>query len=89
MRLTEDFGEHEAMWYETLVDASIFRDWTLNVGRRSATARTAHMLCESALRMEVAGLGEQCAYEMPTTQEQLADARALGSFDKAVRRKGH
>lgn len=23
-----------AMWFQTLVDASIFREWTLNVGRR-------------------------------------------------------
>ena len=67
----------KAMWYETLVDASIFREWTLNVGRRSATARTAHMLCEFAMRLEMAGLGEQCAYELPMTQEQLADALGL------------
>jgi CRP-like cAMP-binding protein len=67
----------KAMWYETLVDASIFREWTLNVGRRHARARMAHMLCEFALRLEVAGLGEQCNYELPMTQEQLADALGL------------
>jgi CRP-like cAMP-binding protein len=26
----------QAMWYETLVDSAIFREWTLNVGRRDA-----------------------------------------------------
>jgi CRP-like cAMP-binding protein len=67
----------KAMWYETLVDASIFREWTLNVGRRRADARTAHLLCEFALRLEVAGLGEQCDYELPMTQDQLADALGL------------
>ena len=67
----------KAMWYETLVDASIFREWTLNVGRRRATARTAHLLCEFAMRLEVAGLGRQLAYELPMTQEQLADALGL------------
>jgi CRP-like cAMP-binding protein len=66
-----------AMWYETLVDASIFREWTLNVGRRDARTRAAHMLCEFALRLEVAGLGERCNYELPMTQEQLADALGL------------
>jgi CRP-like cAMP-binding protein len=69
----------KAMWYETLVDASIFREWTLNVGRRSATARTAHLLCEFALRLEAAGLGDQTGYELPMTQEQLADALGLTS----------
>jgi CRP-like cAMP-binding protein len=68
-----------AMWYETLVDASIFREWTLNVGRRDARTRAAHLLCEFALRLEMAGLGERCDYELPMTQEQLADALALTS----------
>jgi CRP-like cAMP-binding protein len=68
-----------AMWYETLVDASIFREWTLNVGRRDARSRTAHLLCEFALRLEAAGLGARCDYELPMTQEQLADALGLTS----------
>jgi CRP-like cAMP-binding protein len=68
-----------AMWYETLVDASIFREWTLNVGRRDARTRMAHMLCEFALRLEVAGLGLRHSYELPMTQEQLADALGLTS----------
>jgi CRP-like cAMP-binding protein len=69
----------KAMWYETLVDASIFREWTLNVGRRDARTRTAHMLCEFAMRLQVAGLGEQLDYEVPMTQDQLADALGLTS----------
>jgi CRP-like cAMP-binding protein len=68
-----------AMWYETLVDASIFREWTLNVGRRDARTRTAHLLCEFGLRLEMAGLGMQCNYELPMSQEQLADALAITS----------
>ncbi len=66
-----------AMWYETLVEGSIFREWVLNVGRRDARTRIAHLLCEFALRLEVADLGQQTHYEMPITQEQLADAVAL------------
>jgi CRP-like cAMP-binding protein len=68
-----------AMWYETLVEGSIFREWVLNVGRRDARTRIAHLLCELALRMEGAGLGEHINYELPITQEQLADAVALTS----------
>lgn len=69
----------QAMWYETLVDAAIFREWTLNVGRRDARTRTAHLLCEFAVRLKVAGLGEQNHYALPMNQEQLADALALTS----------
>jgi len=68
-----------AMWYETLVEGSIFREWVLNIGRRDARTRIAHLLCELALRMESAGLGEHVNYELPITQEQLADAVALTS----------
>jgi len=66
-----------ALWFETLVDGAIFREWIVNVGRRDARTRIAHLLCEIALRLEVAGLGERSAYEMPMTQEQLSDAVAL------------
>ena len=68
-----------AMWYETLVEASIFREWILNVGRRDAFTAIAHLLCEFALRMEVAELGQSVNYELPFTQEQLADAVSLTS----------
>lgn len=67
----------ETMWYETLVDASIFREWTLNVGRRDARVRTAHLLCEFGVRMQVAGLGSKAEFALPMTQEQLGDALAL------------
>jgi CRP-like cAMP-binding protein len=66
-----------AMWYDTLVDASIFREWTLNVGRRDSHTRTSHLLCEFGLRLQAAGLGEQCNYELPMTQEQLGDALGI------------
>ncbi|MDT9600162.1 Crp/Fnr family transcriptional regulator [Sphingosinicella rhizophila] len=68
-----------AMWYDTLVDAAIFREWIANVGRRDAKTRMAHLLCEFALRLEAAGLGRHNAYELPMTQEQLADCTGLTS----------
>ncbi|MGH9549957.1 MAG: Crp/Fnr family transcriptional regulator [Terriglobales bacterium] len=66
-----------AMWYESLVEASIFREWILNVGRRDAFTAIAHLLCEFALRMEVAELGSPGNYELPFTQEQMSDAVSL------------
>jgi len=66
-----------AMWIDTLVDGSIFREWVTNVGRRDARTRMAHLLCEFSLRLKLAGLGEQSNYELPMTQEQLADSTGL------------
>ena len=68
-----------AMWYDTLVDASIFREWILNIARRDAQARIAHLICEFGVRLESLGLGDRSSYEFPMTQEQLADATGLTS----------
>jgi CRP-like cAMP-binding protein len=66
-----------AFFVDTLIDASIFREWVTNVGRRDSRARLAHLLCEFALRLETAGLAEEYQYELPMTQEQLADTLGL------------
>jgi CRP-like cAMP-binding protein len=67
----------EALWRDTLIDASIFREWVLNVGRRDAKSRIAHMLCEFAARSQVAGLGPPERFQLPMTQEHIADATGL------------
>lgn len=66
-----------AMWIDTLIDGSIFREWIMNIGRRNAKERLAHIFCEFARRLEVAGLGLTTGYELPMTQEHLADASGL------------
>ncbi|HEY5721985.1 MAG TPA: Crp/Fnr family transcriptional regulator [Allosphingosinicella sp.] len=66
-----------ALWIETLIDASIFREWVVNVGRRDSRARVAHLLCEFSLRLEAAGMAREHCYELPMTQEQLADSVGL------------
>lgn len=68
-----------AMWYDTLVDGSVFREWITNVARRDAPTRIAHLLCEIGVRMEASGSGERDSFELPVTQDQLADATGLTS----------
>src|SRR6218665_2716472 len=65
------------MWIDTLIDGGMLREWIVNVGRRDARARISHLLCEFARRLEVAGLTGQYRYELPMTQEQIADATGL------------
>ena len=67
----------QAMWVDTLIDASIFREWIVNVGQRDARARIAHILCEFACRLRLAGMASAKGYELPVTQEHLADATGL------------
>jgi CRP-like cAMP-binding protein len=87
-------GVGMAMWYETLVEASIFREWILNVGRRDAFTAIAHLLCEFAMRADTAEISQPGRYELPFTQEQMADAVGLTSVHvnrtlKRLEKEGH
>jgi CRP-like cAMP-binding protein len=66
-----------AFMVNMLVEASIFREWVTNVGRRDARSRIAHLLCEVAVRLEGQQLTEEYGCELPMTQEQLGDATGL------------
>ena len=66
-----------AFWRETLIDASIFREWVTNVGRREAYRRAAHLLCELLTRLRAVGLAEDDRCDLPITQAEFADALGL------------
>jgi CRP-like cAMP-binding protein len=68
-----------ALWRETLLDAVIFREWILNLGRRSAQARLAHLICELYCRLKMVALTEGGELDMPITQTIIADAVGLSS----------
>lgn len=67
----------DALWRDVLIDASIFREWVVNVGRRDARSRIAHMICEFATRATAAGLGSPERFHLPLSQDQIADATGL------------
>lgn len=71
---------NRALWWSTLVDESVTREWILNVGPRNALARTAHLLCETFLRLRAVGLvdaGNSC--DMNVTQVDLGETLALSA----------
>jgi len=65
------------LWQDTLVDAAVFREWVVNVGRRSVYARTAHLLCEMVTRLSAVGLVHDDVCDLPITPAELADATGL------------
>jgi CRP-like cAMP-binding protein len=82
-----------AMWIDTLIDSSIFREWVVNVGRRDSRARIAHLLCELAIRLQRIGADREGLFDFPLTQEQLADATGLTAVHtnrtlQSLRREG-
>jgi CRP-like cAMP-binding protein len=66
-------------WRDTLIDAAVFREWLVGVGRRSAHSRIAHLLCELVVRMESLGLDNGYALDLPLTQVELGDSLGLSS----------
>jgi CRP-like cAMP-binding protein len=66
-----------AFCVELVHQAAIYREWLANLGARDPRTRIAHLLCEIGYRLEAAKLGSRLDYELPITQEQLADAVGL------------
>lgn len=69
----------QALWWHELVTAGIQREWTLNLGQRSAYERLAHLLVELYLRLHSVGRAQHCRCDFPLTQNDLADATGLTS----------
>lgn len=67
----------DALIVSAMAEASIYREWIMNIGRRDARTRIAHFLCEFAARLDVQGIAPGQPYELPMTQEQLGDALGL------------
>jgi CRP-like cAMP-binding protein len=66
-----------ALWRDTLVDASIFREGMAGLGRRSARERVAHLICELAVRLKTLNLIEGTRFPLPLTQSEFADALGI------------
>jgi CRP-like cAMP-binding protein len=64
-------------WFATNLDAAMYREWTVSLGRRDALARTAHLLCELLVRHQVSGLADSNSFALPLTQEQLSQCLGL------------
>ena len=75
LNLAEDFPDlGRAFWFDTLIDAAIFREWTLNVGRRSGVERIAHLILELAYKLKRIGQTDGHQFILPVTQVDIADA---------------
>jgi CRP-like cAMP-binding protein len=66
-----------ALWWQMLVNLSVQREWTINLGQRNAIERLGSLLCELAVRLRAVGLGTGETYDLPLTQADLAEATGL------------
>jgi CRP-like cAMP-binding protein len=69
----------QAFWRETLIQAAIFQEWVVNLGRRDAFARLAHILCELTVRLQASGLARDLSFAVPWTQLDVAAACGISN----------
>ena len=77
LELTERPAIARALWWTTLVDEATLREWLVNIGKRRADIRIAHLLCELHLRLKSVGLAEGGEFALPLTQSELADTMGM------------
>ena len=66
-----------ALWRDCEADACILAQWLVNIGRRDAGARLAHLICEMYLRYEILGEVATLQFSLPVTQALLGDTLGL------------
>src|SRR3984885_1917508 len=80
LRLTHTYPTlTRALWWSTLVEEAILREWIVNVGQRNALERMAHLFCELLYRFRAVGLNQGLSCTLPLTQTELAETLGLSS----------
>jgi CRP-like cAMP-binding protein len=80
LRLTHSYPTlTRALWWSTLVEEAIAREWIVNVGQRNALERMAHLFCELLFRFRAVGLNQGMSCTLPLTQVELAETLGLSS----------
>ena len=94
--LVQEYPELQHFFWSTLQrNEEVGYEWLANCGRRDSTARVAHLLCETAVRMHA----DDGRLVNPFTQQQIADItgqtsvnvnRVLADMERQglIRRKG-
>ena len=77
-RITEEFPRlTRVLWFQTLVDASIHREWMLVLGKKRGRSRVAQLLCEMQMRLKLVGMTADEGYSLPFNQKELADITGM------------
>jgi CRP-like cAMP-binding protein len=70
---------NRALWWATLVDEGVLREWLVNVGSRPVDKRMAHLFCELLLRLQAVGLVAEDGFDFPLTQDELGDTLGVST----------
>lgn len=62
------------LWFSTLLDAAMHREWIFRLGRLGASGRVAHLFSEIGCRLQMVGLSDGLTYSLPLQQSDIASA---------------
>jgi CRP-like cAMP-binding protein len=66
-----------ALYWMAARETAIHGERIVDIGRRSAYERLAHLILELLIRLRTVGLAEKLSYVLPLTQELIADVLGL------------
>jgi CRP-like cAMP-binding protein len=75
--LTESSNLTKALWWSTMVDSAILREWIIDHGSRDARERLAHLCYEMLVRYRIVAETTDDALPFLITQEDLGDAMGM------------
>lgn len=61
------------LWYATLLDAAMHREWIFRLGRLDALGRVCHFLCETEMRLRFVGRSDGVRFPIPLSQREIAE----------------
>ncbi|WCT75465.1 Crp/Fnr family transcriptional regulator [Sphingomonas naphthae] len=67
------------LWFSTLMDAAMHREWTFRLGRLDANQRIAHLFCELYCRMNAVGLAKDGSFSLAITQQDVGETCGITS----------
>jgi len=91
-RLREIMAEHPGLarllWFATLVDAAIHREWIMKLEQLAVPRRLAHIFAENWYRLRLVGLGDERGFDTPLTQANLGEMTGATTIhiNRAVRK---
>lgn len=62
------------LWFSTLLDAAMHREWIFRLGRLAAAGRVAHFFAETERRLRMVGMSDGTSFVLPVQQSDIASA---------------
>jgi CRP-like cAMP-binding protein len=75
--LTEGSNLTRALWWGTMLDSAILREWIVDHGTREAREQIAHLCYELLIRYRLVGEGTENTIPFPLTQAELGEATGI------------